>query len=164
MIVLICIVGGALYSILNNGNFTGEVTPDESVMNDEQWAKKVFQARLDAMENCDIELANSLVTEKPKEILHSTCENMENERKCYAGRETFVRAKSSTAVLCFEVYSHEEGWPFFFKKEGGEWKIDFYKMANSIAMIGGGRDTGWSWRDEGTKRDFCGLFPEGRVP
>jgi len=148
----------------NNVNTLVEISYPEGEIDEEQAVKKVFQTRLDAMENCDIELANSLVTKKSLEILRSTCENMENERKCYAGKETLARTKSNTAVLYFTVYNHKEGWPFFFEKEGGEWKIDFYTMAKGIAMIGGGCDTGWSWRDEGIKKDFCGFFPRGECP
>lgn len=141
-----------------------ENSNSENATSEEQAVREVFQVNRDAMENCDIELADSLVTEESKEILHTTCANMENEWKCYAGKETYARVKSKSAVLYFGEYNYGEGWPFFFAKEDGEWKIDYYTMANGITMLGGGCDTGWGWRSEEVQKEFCSFFPSDECP
>ena len=68
------------------------------------------------------------------------------------------------AIMHFNSFSKKEGWPFFFAKENGEWKIDFNKMSFGIAMGGGGCDTGWSWRNDEIVEEFCGYFEEGECP
>ncbi len=124
----------------------------------------VFNAYLQAEENCDIELANSIITEKSKEIMHYTCSNMAEERKCHVNKTYKVLIKGDTAIIHFDDFSHKTGWPFFFAKENGEWKIDFYKMANGITMGGSGCDTGWGWRNDEIKQEFCSYFKEGECP
>ena len=131
---------------------------------DKKEIEDVFNTRLDVQKNCDIELSNSIITNKSKEIIHSTCSNMAAERKCYVGRDFEILVKSDTAILYFPPFSHKTGWPFFFAREDGVWKIDLYKMAFGIAMGGGGCDTGWGWRDTETKEEFCSYFPEGECP
>ncbi|MCK5123272.1 MAG: hypothetical protein KAQ87_03960 [Candidatus Pacebacteria bacterium] len=139
---------------------------------DEEFYKKtdtekiedVFMMRLEAQKNCDIELSNSIITEKSKEIIHSTCSNMANERKCYVRKDFKILAKSDTAILYFSPFNHKTGWPFFFAKEDGKWKIDMHKMAFGITMGGSGCATGWSWRDDEIVEEFCGYFEEGECP
>lgn len=134
------------------------------ITDDEGKVKAAFNTYLTAEENCDIDLANSVITEKSKEIMHYTCSNMADERKCFVNKAYKVLTKGDTAIVHFDDFSHKTGWPFFFAKENGEWKIDFYKMANGIAMGGSGCDTGWSWRNEEIKKDFCNYFKEGECP
>ncbi|MFH1447909.1 MAG: hypothetical protein ABIG39_03530 [Candidatus Micrarchaeota archaeon] len=122
----------------------------------------VFNKNLDAMKNCDIELHNALVTKESLEILHPTCSNMRNERKCYVGKAVSVLVRDDEAVMYFPPFNHKEGWPIFFAKEDGKWKIDYHKMAFGISMGGSGCDTGWSWRNQEIKDDFCSYF-EGYV-
>ncbi len=124
----------------------------------------VFNTYLTAEEKCDINLANSVITEKSKEIMHYTCSNMADERKCHINKTFKVLTKGDTAIIHFDDFSHKTGWPFFFAKENGEWKIDFYKMAFGIAMGGSGCDTGWGWRNEEIKNEFCSYFKEGECP
>lgn len=127
----------------------------------------VFNAFLEAEKNCDIDLANSVLTEKSKEIMHYTCSNMAAEYKCYkdVGSDDYkIYRKNDKAILHFDSFSNKEGWPFFFAKENGEWKIDFHKMAFGISMGGGGCATGWGWRNEEIVNEFCGYFKEGECP
>lgn len=124
----------------------------------------VFNVYLRAEENCDINLANSLITKKSKEIIHYTCSNMADERKCLLNRTYKVLVKDDTAIIHFDDFSHKTGWPFFFAEENGEWKIDFYKMAHGITMGGSGCDTGWGWRNDEIKNEFCSYFKEGECP
>lgn len=89
---------------------------------------------------------------------------MASERKCHVGKDTAVQVRGNTAVLYFPPFNHDEGWPFFFSKENGEWKIDYYTMANGITMLGSGCDTGWAWRNSGIKEQFCSYFLSGDCP
>lgn len=131
------------------------------MLDEKEKVKSVFNTYLLAEERCDIDLANSVITEKSKEIIRYTCANMADERKCYVDKNINILTKQETAVLYFDIFNHKEGWPFFFAKENGTWKIDFYKMANGIAMGGGGCATGWGWKNKEIIDEFCGYFPEG---
>ena len=127
----------------------------------------VFNAFLEAEKNCDIDLANSVLTEKSKEIMHYTCSNMIAEYECYkdvTDNDYEIYVKNDKAILHFNSFSHKEGWPFFFTKENGEWKIDFYKMAFGISMGGSGCATGWGWRSEEMVEEFCSYFKKGECP
>ena len=135
-----------------------------SYNNDKEKIKSAFNTVLSADENCDIDLATSLITEKSKEIVHPTCSNMAAERECIINRGYKVLVKNDTAIIYFDDFSHKTGWPYFFAKENGEWKLDFYKMAFGIAMGGSGCDTGWGWRNEEIKKEFCSYFKEGECP
>ena len=139
---------------------------DNQIDNNEEKIKSVFNAYLSAEEKCNINLANSVITEKSKETMHYTCSNMLAESKCYIYKEVMptISVKNDTAILYFSPFNHKSNWPFFFAKENGEWKIDFYKMAFGIAMGGSGCDTGWGWRNEEIKNEFCGYFKEGECP
>lgn len=123
-----------------------------------------FNAYLRAEEKCNIDLANSIITEKSKEIMHYTCSNMAAERQCHVNKTYKALTKGNTAIIHFDDFSHKTGWPFFFAKENGEWKIDFYKMANGITMGGSGCDTGWGWRNDEIKQEFCSYFKESQCP
>lgn len=131
---------------------------------DEKLVKEIFELNLEAAKNCDIELANSLITEESEKIIHSTCANMINERKCHINKKISVRIKEHTAVLYFPPFNYDEGWPFFFAKEDGEWKIDYYKMSYGITMLGGGCDTGWGWRTLEAEEEFCSYFLPNECP
>jgi len=129
--------------------------------------ESVFNSFLLAEKNCDIELANSVLTEKSKEVMHYTCSNMSAEYECYKSitdDDFEIYAKSDKAILHFNSFSNKEGWPFFFAKEDGDWKIDFHKMAFGITMGGSGCATGWGWRNEEIVEEFCGFFEDGECP
>lgn len=134
------------------------------ITDDEEKIEIVFNTYLLAEEKCNIDLANSVITEKSKEIMHYTCSNMVAERECYAGKTPTIFAKEETAIIYYPPFNHKEGWPLFFARENGEWKIDFYKMAFGIAMGGSGCDTGWSWRNSEIIDEFCSYFLEGECP
>jgi len=169
IVIFLIIIIAIGYVLINKDaifNFNNN-TPQNTVTNsapDERSVKEVFEMNLEAAKNCDIELSNSLITEESKKIIHSTCSNMANERKCHINKEMAVLTKENTAVLYFPPFNHDEGWPFFFAKEDGEWRIDYYKMSNGITMLGGGCDTGWGWRSEDTQKEFCSYFSEGKCP
>lgn len=167
MLVLVVVIGLGMAGLawFSRGDRPSPDTSNNAeTEKDEQEIIAVFQKRLDAMENCDIETAHALTTKKSEEILRSTCSNMAKERKCYAGRESHVEMSGHEAVLYFDTYNHDEGWPLFFQYEDGGWKIDFYRMSSGIAMVGDGCDTGWTWRDEKTKNYFCSFFRPGECP
>ncbi|MCK5475170.1 MAG: hypothetical protein KAI71_01125 [Candidatus Pacebacteria bacterium] len=134
---------------------------------DEEKIKILFGTFLLAEKNCDINLANAVLTEKSKEIMHYTCSNMSAEYKCYkdiTDNDYGIYVKNDKAILHFNSFSHKEGWPFFFEKENGEWKIDFHKMAFGISMGGSGCATGWGWRSEEIMKEFCSYFKKGECP
>ena len=153
-------------------NFVNEEVPPETLpgsapvegAGDVTAITSVFQAKLDAMRDCDIEKANLLITERSKDIIHFTCANMANERECYTGKDTEILVDGNVATLYFPPFNYESGWPFFFAKEAGEWKIDYHTMSFGITMLGGGCDTGWAWRTEETRDTFCDFFPAGECP
>ena len=134
---------------------------------DKEKIENVFMTLLEAEKNCDINLANSVLIEKSKEIMHHTCSNMAAEYKCYkdvTGNDYEIYVENNKAILHFDSFSHKEGWPFFFAKENGEWKIDFHKMALGITMGGSGCATGWGWRNDEIVEEFCGYFEQGECP
>ena len=134
---------------------------------DEEKIESVFSTLLLAEKNCDIDLENSVITEKSKEIIHPTCSNMAAEYECYKNitKDDYeIYIKNDKAILHFYSFSNKEGWPFFFAKEKDEWKIDFHKMAFGIAMGGSGCATGWGWRNDEIVEEFCGYFEEGECP
>ena len=142
-----------------DARFTSLITDEE-----EEEIENVFNIYLNAGENCDIGLANSVITEKSKEIVRYTCSNMANEVKCYTGRNFEILAKQDIAVLYLIPFSYQIENPIFFIKENGEWKIDLYKMSNGLAMGGSSCDTGWGWRNDEIAEEFCGYFKEGECP
>ena len=134
---------------------------------DTEEIENIFMMFLKAEKNCDINLANSILTKRSKEIMHYTCSNMAAEYKCYkdiTDNDYAIYIKDNKAILHFNSFGHKEGWPFFFEKENGEWKIDFHKMAFGISMGGGGCATGWGWRNEEIVEEFCSYFKEGKCP
>lgn len=135
-----------------------------NISTDEQKIKTIFETYLSAEENCNINLANSIITEKSKEIMHYTCSNMAEERKCHINKAYKVLIRGDAAIIYFNDFSRKANWPFFFSKENSEWKIDFYKMAYGIAMGGNGCDADWDWRDQEIKEEFCGYFQKGECP
>ena len=144
-----------------DARFTSLITDEEEKI------ESVFNTFLLAEKICDIDLANYIITEKSKEIMHYTCANMATEYECYkniTGDDYKIYAKNDKAILHFDSFSNKEGWPFFFAKEEGEWKIDFHKMAFGISMGGGGCATGWGWRNDEIVEEFCSYFETGKCP
>ncbi len=131
---------------------------------DESALEALWQANLEAAKNCDIKGHLLLVTEASQDILRPTCANMAAERKCYIGKDYTILVKGDSAILYFPPLNHRTGWPIFFAKEDGEWKIDYHTMAQGIAMRGSGCDTGWSFRNQDTIETFCSHFSEGACP
>lgn len=170
IIILTVLIAIIWYSLANKETLFDFLKNNESpdtitdLPLDEQLVKEVFEMKLEAMKNCNTELANTLITEESKEIIRFTCSNMTNERKCYINKTTIVRIKENKATLYFPPFNHGSGWPFFFTKENGQWKIDYYEMSNGITMLGSGCNTGWAWRREETRDKFCNFFPTGECP
>ncbi|MFH2027833.1 MAG: hypothetical protein ABIJ08_01725 [Nanoarchaeota archaeon] len=121
---------------------------------------RVFEDYIFAGENCNIELAENLISKKSKEIIHFTCENFKAEVECYKNIEYEIKTKDNTAMLYLTPFSHNVENPFFFIKEESKWKIDFYKMANGIAMKGNSCNSGWNWKNDKIKKEFCSYFDE----
>lgn len=132
--------------------------------NEQQKIEFAFNTYVFAEEKCDINLANSQITKESKDVMHYTCDNMADESKCYKNKEFQIFDNGNNAILYFSPFNHKTGWPFFFAKEDGEWKIDFKKMASDIAMGGGGCDTGWGWKNLEIKEEFCDYFLAGGCP
>lgn len=126
--------------------------------------RALFNSYISAGKSCNIDLANSLITEKSKEIVRYTCSNMANEIKCYEGRGYEIKVKGDNAILYLTPYSRKIENPFFFTKKNGEWKIDLYKMSNGLVMSGSTCDSGWGWRDLKLQEEFCSFFPDGQCP
>lgn len=134
------------------------------IQTDESLVESLFENFMQAELDCDIETANSMITKESLEIVRFTCGNMAGEAQCYVGRAHKVIVKEDTAILYLTPYSRSIENPFFFKKENGEWKVDFYKMANGLVMAGSGCDSGWGWRNIETWQEFCSFFPENTCP
>ncbi len=125
---------------------------------------EVYDRYLEAEVNCDIETANSLIAERSKEIVNFTCSNMASEARCYLGRSYQIKVKENQAVLYLAPFSFQKENPFFFTKENGKWKLDFYRMAYGMAMSGNGCDSGWVWTNPALQEEFCGYFSEEVCP
>ncbi len=128
---------------------------------EEEAIAKIFKTFLWSEKNCDITLANELITSESKKIMHYTCSNMANEYKCYKDLKDDdydILVMDNQAIIHFYSYSKMTGWPIFFKKEKKEWKIDYNKMAFGVAMIGGGCSTGWNWKNNDIEKEFCNYF------
>ena len=159
--ILVIIIAIVVYSIWGtHDNTFPEISTGYS--GEEAKVEKVYLTYLSAGEKCDIPLTESIVTERTKEIVHYTCQNMADEVKCYVGRNFEVRVKDDTAVVYLIPFSHKIENPFFFAKENGEWKIDLYKMSNGLVMGGSTCDSGWGWRNEELADEFCNYFEEGK--
>ena len=171
-IALGIIIIGEYQKILLNKSFLFEkqviLTTDKTeYQTDTEKIENVFMTLLVAQKSCDIELSNSIITKRSKEIMHSTCSNMAAEYKCYKDVTAYdyeIHIKNDKAILHFNSFSHKEGWPFFFAKENGEWKVDYHKMAFGISMGGSGCATGWGWRNEEIVEEVCSYFKEGECP
>lgn len=131
---------------------------------EEEAIEKVYSSYLKAGKDCDIDLAYSIITEKSKEIIHYTCSNLENETKCYRGRDYEIIINGDDAVLYLTPFSHQIENPFFFSKENGEWKLNFYKMWAGLVMAGSTCNSGWGWRNQELADEFCDYFEEGQCP
>jgi hypothetical protein len=143
-----------------NGECTGELEP----MGDEAEIRWAYLKYLEAEEKCDIELVNELITNKSREIVRWTCSNMKNEMKCYKGRGYEIRYAGESGVVYLTPYSRSIENPFFLTKEDGAWKIDLYRMSNGLAMAGSTCDSGWGWRDDALRNEFCSFFSEDQCP
>jgi hypothetical protein len=170
IILVIIVIFGLWYGLSNREaivDFIDKTQSQNTIRNlstDTMSVEEVFEAQLESMKNCDIELADSLMSKESKKIVHFTCSNMANERKCYIDKKTEIHTKENTAMLYFPPFNYDSGWPYFFIKEDGAWKIDTYEMANGITMLGGGCDTGWRWRNTKTRDKFCSFFSSGECP
>jgi len=160
--LLIISVSIVVYFIFNN---TGSQSGPIKGTTDSEKIKDLFNSYLDAGERCDLDLAMSIITEESKEIIRFTCSNIKAETNCYKGKDYQILIRSDVAIVHFSDFiSHKQGWPFFFIKENDQWKIDFYKMAMGIVMSGSGCDTGWGWRHQEIREEFCSFFPSGECP
>lgn len=131
---------------------------------DEGQIESIYLAYLKAGQDCDIDEAFSMITEKSKEIIHYTCSNLKNETKCYIGRDHEIKINGDNAVLYLTTFNHKIENPFFFSKENGEWKFNFYKMWAGLVMAGSTCDSGWGWRNNELRQEFCEYFEEGECP
>lgn len=164
-VVIVILIAVAMYYIfINSKNNNTSIQGNTEYSSEEEAVRSVYLTYLSAGENCDIALTESIVTERTKEIVHYTCSNMANEVKCYIGRDYEVKVKNNTAVVYLIPFSHGIENPFFFTKENGEWKVDLYKMAMGLTMMGSICDSGWGWISLELRDEFCSYFEPGECP
>lgn len=164
-IVIVILIAVAVYYIfINPKDRNTSFLANPEYFSDEEAVTSVYKSYIEAGQNCDIDLANSIITEKSKEIIHYTCSNLKNETKCYIGRDYEIRINGDNAVLYLTPFNHKVENPFFFSKENGEWKINFYKMWSGLYMAGSTCDSGWGWRNQELADEFCSYFEPGECP
>lgn len=125
--------------------------------------KETLNSYFKVEKSCNIDGAINLISKRSQKMVSFTCRNMKREEACNGGATMSVKVSSNEAVAYVNPFSYEKDNPYFFIKEGGEWKLDLYRMANSLTMVGGNCE-GWTWRTGVAKDEFCNFFAKGMCP
>lgn len=141
------------------------VEPDFASESDLEIEKisRVLNDYFEAEKVCNKSLAEELITKRSRKMVRFTCSNMKKEVLCNGGVKMEFVVKDGEAVAYPVDFSYKKDNPYFFLKEEGAWKLDLYKMANNLTMLGSDCD-GWAWRTSSSKGMFCSFFEDGKCP